>query len=434
GIRGLPGSEKNPGILKGTHRLRGRGHVGAFANRKNAVSDQGAGISSGQLVLGCRRHGDLARHVPYGTVLDVQCPAPFQPGVLGDARAPRFLYFLNEVQVYALFVDDVAARVRTGNDPASEFDDLLHGIDGDVPRPGNHHSLACEIRAVRAQHPVDEIGGAVSRRFLARTRASMDQRLPGQHAGLIAIGQPLELTEHISDLTAADANVTGRNVGIFTQMAVEFRHERLAKAHDLPIGSAPWVEIGTSFATSYRQTGQGVLESLLETQELDDSEIHGRMKAQASLVRPQCGIELHPEAARDVDFALVVYPGNAEDDLALGLAKPFDQRMLCIFRMLGDHSTDALENFDYGLVELGFAGVPLQYLCKNGFQFLVDIHQVHLLIVPPDATPRHDHRSLLKQHESRDDREQGYGIQAGAIEQPRRLTAVECAHQADRGE
>ena len=42
-------------------------------------------------------------------------------------------------------------------------------------------------------------------------------------------------------------------------------------------------------------------------------------KPQAALVGADGAVELHAEAAVDLDLALVVHPGHAEHDLALGL-------------------------------------------------------------------------------------------------------------------
>lgn len=47
-------------------------------------------------------------------------------------------------------------------------------------------------------------------------------------------------------------------------------------------------------------------------------QVHGRVQAQAALVRPQGRVELHAVAAVDAQAALVVLPGDAELDDALG--------------------------------------------------------------------------------------------------------------------
>ena len=49
------------------------------------------------------------------------------------------------------------------------------------------------------------------------------------------------------------------------------------------------------------------------------------MEAQAALVRAERAVELHPEAAVDVDLAAIVGPDHAEDDLPLGLADALEE-------------------------------------------------------------------------------------------------------------
>ena len=62
-------------------------------------------------------------------------------------------------------------------------------------------------------------------------------------------------------------------------MAAQLSHEGLAEAHDLSVGLALRVEVGTALAAAHRQRGQGVLENLLEAKELDDGLGHGRVEA-----------------------------------------------------------------------------------------------------------------------------------------------------------
>lgn len=63
---------------------------------------------------------------------------------------------------------------------------------------------------------------------------------------------------------------------------------------------------------------QSVLENLFEAKELEDGQIHGRVKSQSAFVRSQGRVELHAVATVHLDLALVVFPGDAELDDALG--------------------------------------------------------------------------------------------------------------------
>src|SRR5690606_10840852 len=126
--------------------------------------------------------------------------------------------------------------------------------------------------------------------------------------------------EQVADLATTHADVARGHVGVLTDVAVELGHEALAEPHDLVIGAVPRVEVRPALAAADGKHGEGVLEDLLEAQELDDAEVHRRVEPQATLVGAEGAVELDPEAPVDVDLALVVLPGHPPDDLALGLA------------------------------------------------------------------------------------------------------------------
>lgn len=64
--------------------------------------------------------------------------------------------------------------------------------------------------------------------------------------------------------------------------------------------------------------GQGILEDLLEAEELEDRQVDGRVESQTSLVRAEGGVELDAVAAVDLELAVVILPDDAELDDALG--------------------------------------------------------------------------------------------------------------------
>jgi len=70
------------------------------------------------------------------------------------------------------------------------------------------------------------------------------------------------------------------------------------------------IEVRSALAAADPLAGQGVLEDLLEAEELDDAGVDRGVEAQAALVGAQRGVELDAEAAVDVDLAGVVDPGN----------------------------------------------------------------------------------------------------------------------------
>src|SRR5690606_5908185 len=149
-----------------------------------------------------------------------------------------------------------------------------------------------------------------------------------------------------------------RDIRVLTEVAVQLRHERLAEAHHLGLGTPLRVEVGPALGAADGHAGEGVLEDLLEAQELDDAEVHRRVEAEPALVRPESRIELDAEAPVELDSTRVVGPRHAEDNLALRLAQPPDDLRVGVLGMLVDDRAEALEDLAHGLVELSFTGIP----------------------------------------------------------------------------
>ncbi|SLH49457.1 Uncharacterised protein [Mycobacteroides abscessus subsp. abscessus] len=115
------------------------------------------------------------------------------------------------------------------------------------------------------------------------------------------------------------------------------------------------------------------------------------MEAQAALVRTEGGVELHPETAVDLHAPLVVDPGHAEDDLALGLAQPPQDGAVGVLGVLGHDRAEAFQYLEGGLMELDLAGVAPQDLLVDLVQLLVQ--DSHAGDLPPRLHPL-THRSV----------------------------------------
>lgn len=109
-----------------------------------------------------------------------------------------------------------------------------------------------------------------------------------------------------------------RDVGVGANVLSELAHESTAEFPDLVVGLALGVEISAAFATTHVQAGERILEDLLETQELQDRQVHGGVKSKTALVGTKSRVELHTVAPVDLDLALVVFPDHAELDDSLG--------------------------------------------------------------------------------------------------------------------
>lgn len=91
-------------------------------------------------------------------------------------------------------------------------------------------------------------------------------------------------SEEEGDLACTRTNVTGRDVGVLANVARELLHEGLAETADLRVRLALRVEVRATLSSSHIQAGERILESLFETEELEDGEVYGRVEAKAALV------------------------------------------------------------------------------------------------------------------------------------------------------
>ncbi len=242
---------------------------------------------------------------------------------------------------------------------------LLDRVDRDVAGTRHDDPRAVERAALGLQHRLHEEHGAVAGGLGAHLRSAPGEALAGEDARLVAVRDALVLAEQVADLATSDAGVTGRDVGVLADVPVELRHERLAEAHDLGVGAALRVEVGPALAAADRHAGEGVLEDLLEAEELHDAEVDARVEAQPALVGPQRRVELDPEPAVQLHATGVVGPRDAEDDLALRLAQAADDLGIRVLRVLPDDGRQALQHLAHGLVELLFPGVPVDDLVED---------------------------------------------------------------------
>jgi hypothetical protein len=193
-----------------------------------------------------------------------------------------------------------------------------------------------------------------------------------ENAGFVTVGDTLVLAEHVAYFAAANADVTGRNIRVLADMAIEFRHEALAETHDFVVGSSLRIEVGAPLSAADGHAGQGVFEYLLEAEELDDAKVNRRVEAEPPFVGTQGAVEFNAKTAVYLDLPLVVLPGYPEDDLPLGLADPLDNLALSVLGVLYEDGAEGFENFPDRLVKLNFAWVTFENFLVNGFHFVVE--------------------------------------------------------------
>lgn len=253
---------------------------------------------------------------------------------------------------------DKAAGIGDSQHFGAALDGALGRVLGDVAGARNEYALAAQILPARLQHEFGEVNEAVAGRFRADEAAAVGEAFAGEHRGE-TVGEALVLAKEEADFTAANANITGGDVGIRANMAEQLAHEGLAEAHHFAVALAFWVKVGAAFGAAHRQRGQRVFEDLLEGEEFQHAQIDLRVKAQAAFVRADGRAHLHAVATVDLRHAAVINPRHAEHDDALRLDDALQQRLFGIARMLREKAFQTGKDFLHCLMKDGLAGVAL---------------------------------------------------------------------------
>lgn len=357
-VCGLRGTECHACLLELLDGLGGGRHVRALGDELAAVLYEQLRALAVQLVLGGAGKRDVAGDGPYAVAAFDVLRALDSVGVLLDPLSLHFLDLLDDVEVDALLVHDVAVGVGKRDDLCAQLLSLLGRVDGDVARAGDDDGLALELGARALEHFLREVAEAVAGRLGTDEGTAVGEALAGQDAREL-VTQTLVLSEHEADLAAAHADVARGYVGIRADVLGKLGHEGLAETHDLVIALALGVEVRTALAAAHGERGEAVLEDLLEAQELNDGRRHGRVESETALVRSDGGVELHSEAAVDLHLAVVVHPADSELDESLGLDDALEDACVDKVGALCGDGFKGLEDLSHGLKELRFVGISL---------------------------------------------------------------------------
>ena len=303
-------------------------HVGSLGNELASGGNQSLGFLARNLVLGGRRESDinLADVEPGAGALNVAELLAESLGV--DDRRQLLalgLEFGNGVDLLggeaALAVDDERAlAVREGDDRATELDDLESFVLGDVAGARDGDTLASEgflsVGNV-LDHVLNIVDNTVASGLRADQATTPAVTLASENT-LPRVADSLVLAEEVTNLETGDTNITSGNISVGTDVLAQLGHERNAEATDLVVRLALGVEVRTTLATTHVETGQSILEDLLETQELEDGQVHGGVETKTTLVRAKGGVELNTVALVDLNLALIVFPNDTELNNALG--------------------------------------------------------------------------------------------------------------------
>ena len=329
---GVPdGSAAGVGLavgLEDVDGLLGAAHVGALGDELAAVVDEDLGLLAGNLVLGGRGQGNvnLADVGPGAGVGDV---AELVDELGGADDGGELLALDLQVgdgvdlgggEAGVTDGDQGALAVGQRDDGTAQLDDLESGVLGDVTGAGKRDALAEEgLLAARdvLDHVVDVVDDTVAGGLGADQTATPGATLAGEDT-LPGVAHLAVLAEQEADLATGDTDITGGDVSVGTDVAGQLGHEGDTEATDLAVGLALGVEVGATLTTAHVQAGQGILEDLLETEELQDGQVDGGVETETTLVGAKGGVELDTVTAVDLDVSLVILPDDAELDHTLG--------------------------------------------------------------------------------------------------------------------
>ena len=146
---------------------------------------------------------------------------PATRGVRGDGQALDLAGLpTSSGEVDAGLVDDVPGRVGAADDvSAPSFCAFSIGVLGRrCRRPTTTDAAAVERLALRREHAARRTGPSVAGRLGADERAAPGQALAGEHAGLVAVGDPLVLAEQVADLAGRPRRCRPRGTSVCSPM------------------------------------------------------------------------------------------------------------------------------------------------------------------------------------------------------------------------
>ncbi len=225
-----------------------------------------------------------------------------------------------------------------------------------MPAPLTDDGFSLEIQVPGCHHLGCEIGCAVAGGLGPDEASAVIEPLAGENAGVF-VGDLLVVAVHVTDFTAAHADVAGGNVAVGADVPEEFPHEGLGELHHFHVRFAFGIEIGAALAAAHGKRGQRVLEYLLEAQKLDDAQVYRGVETKSALVGADGVVELNAETAVDLYIAFVVQPGHAEHDHAVGLNDALIEFRFYEFRVFFHRGLKGFKHFLDGLVKLGFARI-----------------------------------------------------------------------------
>jgi len=359
GVGGLAGGEQDAMVDEVLGRVVRRRHVRAFDDHPAAVLDEFLGALEIDFILRRARHGDIARNVPNRLGIGIELRFRMGQAVLVHHDGVGLGKVLEEFEIHSVLVVDDARHVGHGDDLRTELGGFQGSHPADFAGTADDDAFVPEgIVAIGPEHFLGEVADAVAGRLAASERSAGGDALGSEDAVPLAVHLLVE-AEHVADLAGTDAEITGGDVFVGTDVLPEFGHEGLAEGHDFLVGLAGRVEVGAAFGAAHRKTGQRVLEGLFEAEELADGFIDVRGEADAALVGADRRVELDAHGSGDLDDALVVGPGDAELDDAFRFDDAFHDREFLDVGFFFDQGIHRSEELFDRLEEFRLIVIPL---------------------------------------------------------------------------
>ncbi len=322
-------------LFQVSNRFIGRRHIGNFHVELQTVLYHLLCVIQIDFILRCARHDHIHFFTPRFLSFEERNTEFFR--VILYAVPAGCPHFQHKVDFFrggnTVFIVNITVRSGNRNHFAAQLIDLLYRPPCHISESGNCKRFSLNVFAVRFQHLHGVIYSTESGCLRTDQRAAVRTSLTGQDTGKF-IAQSLILTEQIADLSCSDADITGRNVGIRTDVFCQFGHKTLTKAHHFPIGFSFRIKIGAAFTAAHRKSRQGIFERLLKSEELNNTFVYGRMEPQSALIGTDRTVELHTEAAIDLHFAVVIYPRHTEFDDPLRLNHHINNAFFDVYRIL----------------------------------------------------------------------------------------------------
>ena len=160
----------------------------------------------------------------------------------------------------------VNVSVRTGNcnNFTAELSNLLNSTPSNVTETGNCNCFALDVFAESVEHFNYVVNSAETCCFRTDKRTAEGKAFTCQNACEF-VAKAFVLTEHITNFSCTNADVTCRNVCVSTDVFGKFCHETLAETHNFVVGLASGVKVGTTFTATHRKTGKRVFKCLFKT-------------------------------------------------------------------------------------------------------------------------------------------------------------------------